>query len=1149
MWIKGVEELPQETTKWAELISACECPSCGDRRGHAGLFEGKESGYCVKCGEYFYFFSRIEFSSFQKAPSSSNKSLNKKKDPWEIKPRKVNLELLSRSLKRFADWMRLAVDRNGDKVREILRDKRHYSENFIDYLIGQNILYYTPLPRGIKPLSLAKGSLSLPFFEKRLRSDRDHKEYSMEYKQLPSVSEGLMIPLHEGHYMLGYDLRNMGEGAKYLKMSTDKGDLKYIPSCTYLDSNLAPLEKNSLTSPIYIVEGVMKAHAIHFYMKSRVIGVSGAQSYTSDDVKRILLSHRQRPIIVVPDMDYKNNYAVASATYKLIDWLTMLDCKIKILEWSHPDPSVQLSLKGVDDALIQNEMDGKVSWREFSKREFAIRMDRRYRQKLFEGNIQSSAVLDRELLETYDLVIRDERDVVAKPDLVYDAPKRLDIWSEVLASHKFVVDISPTGMGKSHTVGDIDIEHLSKTFIEKRLPKFSPPSLQIGLFEDKTKQIDKEARKARKELEDKERVKRVQYICQSPLNLTVPTLNDEDKWDTRKGRTQNGWTYDKKLAKYRPALIGEYVASNLESNCPQAEDIVELRRNRQVIQIKQEICEKCPKFHNSSCIYFQELAKVANSSYLKLSLQSLTYAKGDVLIIDDFGSVNPFVEVAVSEADMEQTFTLMETHREWKSEVGKVKEIISTIRRMLNFGHRGKQIADLLEETGEMSKYPIFSWLSKEEPDKIPTKVLRVRSEGGMESSDSKYIKFTKIKRWLFLFLSILIGKEGGDFFWDATRQSLVLKGIDPKFKDMLDTVSGILILDATANKEFLKSIFGRSPYVVSSEADPLANVTVTMVEGFGSTYKSSLDKRDGLIFKSKFAWINEQVKQNPSEKAGIITFKSLLEGENEGWLDPSIVKGYWFFSDRASNLYFDENCKKLYLVGVPIPNIASAFAEVDGDGKLVSVFVGRPYGKANSDGSYEKYIITRESDNPILRQHVWYKRASALIQALGRLRSVRRPDEQLELIILDPGPLPFPVDRIIQVDDITKRKPIDLSVREVNRKLSYLYHLIHIFDTIKEEGMSDLDFKAISRLMELGYKPENIMRYVPSSDIYSCRKVEDLRSLILDRIKEIKGSDDPDTILPKQTKSEYLPPYEIEGGGSVQFKVADLVDPNIMID
>lgn len=1114
-------------SKWKQFNKLIECPDCGDMDGHAGTMDDSDhSAYCVKCGVKVY----LKNARVTLEEDGERKRVLVRHMPWEIAEKKIPINKLHDVYSKLSLSL---FDDDPKKIADKLGDARKIPKDFSLFLVKQGYRMYNNVLANKEFFLLGDQVPSIIpcFFRDDMR---------WVWKPL-NVREGILIPVKKYGKIVGYEIRNLTKSttmSKYLKLSTIEKENKYNPACCYLEDNLDQFDKESNVSPLYIVEGMTKAQAVSFYLKKRVIGVSGTTNYTHDEVRAIVLNNRQRPIIIVPDQDYKENRAVARSTYKLIQWLSELDLNVMIQEWTHPVAATNRLLKGIDDALIWHHSKDKLSFNTISKREFLTKMSRKFRHDLLQGELKSGAVVGKAILDKYDLVVRDDRSVIAKPDLTYEPEDRLEVWGNLLAKHKFIVDVSPTGMGKSHTVGTLSIEDLNRHYFDTHIKGSGPynKSQQTPLFPDPALEKEKELNKKElAKLKEEFSVRRVQYICQSPLNLTVGTLLDEEKWALRKGRTASGWTYDDKLNKYRPALLGEMIANNLVQNCPQADDINTLRQNRQVITIKDDICKKCPLFKSNSCAYFNELSEANKSKYLKLSLQSLSYKKGDVLVIDDFGSVQPFIQVNIDLEDIDRLLSIMEIRRDWINELSKVRVLLKDIIKQAAYGLKGRQIYEKMKENGELDKFPISQWLRKEEPDKIPTQVFKIDpNDGGIVAGDSRYLEFKKIKRWFFLLLKVFEGSSAGDFFYDSMKDVLMIKGVDPKFEDMLNTVSGILILDATASKDFLHTIFGAEPYVVSSNADPLANVKVTVVEGLGSTYKSGLHRKESWI--PKIEWINQQVKEH-GEKSGIITFKSLLEGENEGLLDESITKGYWFFSDRASNLYYEEGCKKIYLLGIPIANVGSTEMELSGkvglDQKAASVFVARPYGETDpSTNQPSSYIVGKESDHPALRQHAWYKRASAYLQAVGRLRSVRRTDEDtLEIIIMDPGPLPFKIDEIKKVEGPVsgdlETTTINLAKSELSRKLNYLSSMKELMISVKEEFGNALSYNSLTALGKRGYSPEFLSRYANAKQLGNCTSIDDLIKVLDNRIEELKNPTTKDqnlsTILPKDIGGRYI--------------------------
>jgi hypothetical protein len=1084
---------PSIQPRWAVFAYLVECPECGDQTGHAGLFAQRSSSgsiirnkegnpkpsahaYCVKCDETYQIkggpraveklaegkpVHQIEakvFTSFTGKLNGRGKS-----------SRKINFSSLSEDYAFIRQFMRKNIPDHDMLTRGRLQE-RGYPEDYIDYLMHQGYASYQRIPD--KKLRILESTGYNPCYRTVPLKGTLEKVY--EFYQ--ASGEGLLIPLRHGRYTIGMQVRNIDpEAAKYkllcipsLYLSRAQREERFMSFYSYMDSEITDAERRDPRAPLYITEGIPKADAIHYYLKKRVIGVAGTSNFTSDDVQKVLLENHLRPIVVVPDRDYRTNPSVAMAVWKLVQWLSDHQFDVQILEWGHPDKEKLQELKGIDDAILQARTDSTVSFHYISSEQLYLKLHKKVRFKLNQrlakttlkpGTVISSEVLDR----CKGRIIRDDSQIFAKPDETFDSYDRVPVWNEALAKHKLVVDISATGSGKSHAVGLLEIEELNNHFFNHRVlahPEYAVEKhiqdmLPLEGLEEPKKQkkvVNEEEFNAYQKMVSQNTVKRVFHVSQSPINNTVETI--ADKYTHKMGRNSTGWVHDAYLDKMRPAKPGEQ--ASVPANCPQATNINALRQKGQLKRIKAEVCAVCPL--KEGCDYLGHIRKVSKKRYQMCSLQSLSVKEGDLVILDDFGSVPVFQDIRINTADVTLLIHRMKHLKEWKPLANEAQALIFEVLDQVKHGMRGRKLYDEMLRRGRIHPDKIGTWLSLEEPDKLNTRQIKWYSSGNVEFL-GKAKDYKDMKRWFFSFLEVLTSDSVGDIFFDSTNGEWVVKGIDPKFKEMLEKAAAIMILDATANKEYLEMVFGESPYVISAAGDPLENITIKQVEGIPNTHKTNMlmpKSIDNTIMK--IDWINEDINKR-KRNGGIITFKTLLDDpQTRDLWSNSLTKGYWFFSERASNLFYLAGVNTLYLMGVPIPNLDSTSVETDGDGELTSALVARPYGPVKEDGTRD-YIITKDVENEKLRHLLWYKKGSAYIQAAGRLRSLRRTDEQLELVIIDKAPLPFVVDEIIQIGEYERVGREAMVNDEVFRKQSFVDNVINVLEQAQKKYGDPITF------------------------------------------------------------------------------------------
>lgn len=1137
--VQNYKILPNVTEfKWSNFAVAIECPSCGDSQGHAGLFpkddsdEPSDSAFCVKCNETFYLKNKGYTKKTAKFLDRAAKAF------WDLDYESVGLHTMDSTLNSLLGLITLQIPDSEAKLQSALRD-RGYAQDFINYLVGEGVTWYEPPTTAIK---IFEGNMKAPM----LMDISEAHGYPVAEFVPVKYCKGLLLPSRRKGKITGLALRNTMEGStmpRYMNLKTvnvrnkknSKTDkhTKYSPSATFLDHDLnfkAPIVKLPAASGrvVFITEGELKAMAIHYHFKEATIGVTGVSDLTSDEVKKYILDNREKTFVICPDRDYMTNKAVSRSYYRLFQFLNSIDAKMSVLAWKHTDPAVDAGLKGVDDALIADRQQGGIVFSRISSQQFYTKMHSGIKKEVAKGVVKPGMVFGDENVEEMDFVHKDDTNFLLEPEITYDRSEGGELYAKLAAKHKLIVDISPTGTGKSHRAGLCTVEMFQAAYDREMQLKHKELQTQNQLsfsFAEPAK-VDP----ALLAVIEEGRPKRMKMIEQSPMNNTVSTLTTE-AWQVVTGRTATGWTFDTKTRKYRHAKPGEALV--IPANCPQTDDIVKLRNNRQVTEIRKDICSKCPLGLDGSCKYWADRKQTKASKYSRMSSASFNARSGDVVFCDDWGSLEHFIEFEFSRADVDKLYYLLRNKGQWKNISENVIGFIETVLSKMKLGQKGTEVyADMLDDD-LYGLYPIDSWLELPEPDAVSKAFIKVHGNG-IEIDDGA-VELNDVKRFLFLFLQVFTGRSIGDLFYKGQKDDQdvwIVKGVDPKYKDMLSKVSSFIIFDATANPAELEKIFGVKPLIIGAKADPLKNITIKMVRGLQNTYKSYMWKAGAKdAYMAKFNYIANYMAEHPGEKVGILTYKELVVNEEvRALFGPDVTWGYWWNDDRASNVYYQNGVTTLFTIGVPIPNIASAAAEVDAvTGARDYILVARPYGKKKENGTQD-YIITKDSADPVVRSNVWYKRSAAFIQAIGRLRSVQQPDKQFNFIVMDDIALPFPVDDFIDVAPGCHEVIVDPTSNERKLKIQYLTHLLTMFTAAIDAGHNGMSENARLYLLEWGYEMQFLERYAP--DLKRFFTFQDMVDLLRDKIEKAKT--EPIPYLPAELQSVRMSTAEMHDEGEV---------------
>jgi hypothetical protein len=1107
-------------------------------------------GRCVKC----------EMGIIVKNGGFKNQYIEPKKIKmhWHAEYVSMNLNSMDRTIEDVRLGIQSAITDPLEKTRIALA-RRGYPKEYVNWLIDEkDVCWYEPTFDGI---NIIGGYPKAPMLQyNKLQSSTDKVNvWEMRYRPMLGI-DGLLIPIYRQGKKIGLTIRKEGEIVgtykhRYMGFKTvntlkqtrsekpsalvvDEHE-KYLPPATFLDTNLQQdrsKHRFKLEAPgkcLFITEGELKALAVNYYFNESVIGTRGVGNFTHEEVRRYILDNRHKTMVLAPDRDFKTNEAVAVNTYKLADFCSSLDLNAYFLVWKHPNKKLDATLKGIDDAILLDHKMGGVVWTRMSAEEFFATMHFGAREKICSTLIKPGQIYTEAQIDQLRFVKKDLTSFNIKPDFIYKKDAGPEVFAKLIPNHKFIVDISPTGTGKSHRAGRVELVPFKAVWqeeVEKKHPAYLMRNQLTFDYADPVK--------VPKELERQlahDVPKRFKMLELSPMNNTVQTLVDK-KWKITRGRNDKGWTFDPKTKKYRHAHDGDQVI--IPGNCPQSQDIIKLRENRQVLEIRKDICMKCPFM--KSCDYLSDKQVTKNSIYSRMNMASFQAREGDVVFCDDWGSLSPFIDLKITRTNFQTLYSVLRNHSKWKNIVSDTVVFIEKILGRTKAGLTGRDVALEIEAEGGQDLYPISEWLRLPEPDAVSKKFIKVRENGISVEDEGETSSINDIKRFFFMFLEVFSGKSFGDIYFqhsiEGEEDTWIIKGVDPKFKDTLEKVSGFIIFDATADIEGLTRIFGQRPYIISAEADPFENITVKVVKGFSPSYKSVIKKkkgRDNII--AQMAFIVNYQKEHPDEKIGIITYKSVVEDDSiRNMFEPGTTFGYWWNDDRATNTFYDAGVTTLFTVGVPIPNLSATAAEVEkGNGDIRTVLVARPYGPKKADGTHD-FIICKDTENDLVRNAFWYKRSATMIQTAGRLRSVQQPDKHFNLIVMDDVPLPFEVDEMIEVtpkDKQDNQRMVSNIEHLKSKKIAYLGAQIEMFEQAIKDGHKGLSEDARKYLLRYGYQFDFMYRYTPK--LAKFFTFDDMIRVLKERQEEIRIS--PDTLVPmllQEARMEYIDSPELSDDG-----------------
>jgi len=233
---------------------------------------------------------------------------------------------------------------------------------------------------------------------------------------------------------------------------------------------------------------------------------------------------------------------------------------------------------------------------------------------------------------------------------------------------------------------------------------------------------------------------------------------------------------------------------------------------------------------------------------------------------------------------------------------------------------------------------------------------------------------------WLVPFLKVYNGEPGAlrserrtlTVFLESARHSMVARAA--KFN---------IFLDATTTKEQLALLLGIDPeeiYVVGQETPNHGNLKIVQITGMGKLAK---DRSQSL--KQRVAALRRALEER---------YPGIVFGDWKAHTEAG--DGQWFVNLRGSNEF--QKAPAMAVFGIPYQNIGHSQA-------LYQTLTG------------EFAPLDRESPHEGLQQFIAAHTQAEIEQAVGRLRSHLRPDEQLTFIFVGDYDLSFLEGEIDQIE------------------------------------------------------------------------------------------------------------------------------------
>lgn len=631
-------------------------------------------------------------------------------------------------------------------------------------------------------------------------------------------------------------------------------------------------------------------------------------------------------------------------------------------------------------------------------------------------NIRQRLTKTRELRNAWGFGCKGEVEVGSTaattfPAIEYQSGERLDVWAEAKKQgSKYILDISATGTGKSFDGG-------------KATPE---------LFEGR----------------------QLIYISDQHRNPTTPTLLC---WSDLEAR-HKGLVRDE-FGKLRRTKPGQpYIVS---PNCSRNDTISTLRsKNIGGADTSGLICQTCSNLEpcQAGAVfgYLYDRAKSLRQPRLRAHPESLPdpaeYDYSDVVLVWDEVSeiLKTHRSIDVTAQDLQRVIADLAV---------KLPQVFDALRLLLTalhpflsgeqkqpsrYGWKNAQLKEALPKLDGIDVAAIREALTPDLDEflnstkehgvdlaDLPRGVRKQFSDSDAETST--HISNGLALNWLPDFLDVLLGNVIGSLRIQYGNLTITLP--DQRQAEIIRAAAGNIFLDATASSEDLALVLGVEPssiLAVRQAIPDTSNLEIIQVATMG---RLGVGSARSEFCQSRVDALINQITADTNGKVAVFDFKrhtSLGDGKRRWWTDS---RGVNDFEDYAA----------LALVGVPCRNLGDWEAEF-------AVLYGRPLKEGTERIKYpiqvngqpspdlQPWFEMEVSADPEFHEFCRRRILADIHQAIGRLRSHRRPGQQLRVYFIGDYPLDIPVT-LKKASDITpeaatKTERVEIAIRGAVQKL-----------------------------------------------------------------------------------------------------------------
>ncbi len=555
----------------------------------------------------------------------------------------------------------------------------------------------------------------------------------------------------------------------------------------------------------------------------------------------------------------------------------------------------------------------------------------------------------------------------ADVDIWFSSQDRDKIYQEIATKekyqdYKYILDTSAAGSGKSHYIGTLEPSDLKAAKLwyisnDHRNPTTSTiesnyvdlPVRNNGLYADSTQFTPNGNPKVH--WPEKRQVPNVKGNCdRAPLFRKLASKGYQNEANSEASMNPGCVT-----CKYKFNCSGQYPDGKEAAYIPGNT----FRRDR-------------------------KNALLANSNRCHIDSLPSDIPDNSIAFVDEFSrQVNPVQITELGLTDYEKTITSVVTKLPDIWEL--IKDFISPLHQYLSYSHKeayyGYPHQEVMEILGNIDKSKIADIINElkilnpdlekifEDADGldnyegISKKLIRTLKTGFLREAAKHSHKMLDdlAVNWLIPLLEIYASLVPGNF--RIKNHKLIIATKNTRQVELLGKFKKVFLLDATATRESVALELGINPdeiLVISENLPNYSNLEIVHIADLGLCGKNR-----GEFKHTQIAALTRHL-QSKHDRVGVIDHLACVE---DG-------QGYWYVDNRGSNKYV--NVDALFCIGTPYPDLGA---------------IAQKYSILTGDFDTSK-------DNPNFQKYVDHLVQAEIIQAVGRPRSNRRPEQKITVYL-----------------------------------------------------------------------------------------------------------------------------------------------------